>query len=262
LNDDVVGEQAKELFDDAQELLKEIIEKQMLAAKAVIGFFPCNSSGDDIMVYQNDDPKKQLTTLHHLRQQIKKGTNQPNRCLNDFIAPKESGTTDYIGAFAVTAGIGIEKWIEEFKSQHDDYKAILLQALADRLAEAFAERMHQKVRMELWGYAKDETLKSEELISEKYQGIRPAPGYPACPDHTEKQTLFKILDAEKNTSIKLTESCAMHPAASVSGWYFAHPEAKYFGIGKIGKDQVEDLAKRKNISFEEMERWLRSVVNY
>jgi len=234
----------------------------MLAASAVIGFFPANSAGDDIELYKDDTRKELLTMLHHLRQQNKKASGQPNLCLSDFIAPKEAGIKDYIGAFAVTAGTGIEKWIEKFEKEHDDYNSILLKALADRLAEAFAERMHERVRKEFWGYAAGEKLNNGDLISEKYQGIRPAPGYPACPDHTEKNALFGLLDAEKNTGIKLTESLAMFPAASVSGWYFSHPESKYFGVGKILKDQVEDYAKRKNMKVEDCERWLGAWIGY
>ena len=197
-----------------------------------------------------------------MRQQVKKEGNQRNVSLSDFIAPVDSGREDYIGAFAVTTGIGIEKKVAEFEKNHDDYSAIMLKALADRLAEAFAERLHERVRKEYWGYAADEKLSNEDLISEKYRGIRPAPGYPACPDHTEKPTIWTLLDAEKNTGIILTESYAMYPTASVSGWYFASPEAKYFGVGKIAKDQTENLAKLKGLSVEEMERWLGPNLGY
>lgn len=262
LNDATFGKEAKKLIADAQKLLGEIVQNKMLAASAVIGFFPANSAGDDIELYKDDTRKELLTMLHHLRQQNKKASGQPNLCLSDFIAPKETGIKDYIGAFAVTAGTGIEKWIEKFEKEHDDYNSILLKALADRLAEAFAERMHERVRKEFWGYAAGEKLNNGDLISEKYQGIRPAPGYPACPDHTEKNALFGLLDAEKNTGIKLTESLAMFPAASVSGWYFSHPESKYFGVGKILKDQVEDYAKRKNMKVEDCERWLGAWIGY
>jgi 5-methyltetrahydrofolate--homocysteine methyltransferase len=203
-----------------------------------------------------------LMQLNHLRQQAKKAPGQPNYCLTDFLAPTTTGIQDYLGAFAVTAGIGIEEHVARFEAQHDDYSAILLKALADRLAEALAERMHQRVRTEFWGYAKEEQLENEALIAEKYQGIRPAPGYPACPDHTEKESLFNLLKAEEKIGIKLTESFAMYPAASVSGWYFAHPESKYFGLGQIGKDQVEDFARRKNMRVETAERWLAPVLNY
>ncbi len=254
-----VGVEAKKLFDDAQEMLKIIIKEKWLTAKAVFGIFACYSDGDDIIVV--DDNGKILKRLFNLRQQNKKASNQPNICLSDFICPGEIGS-DFIGAFSVSAGFGIEKHVEAFEKQHDDYSAILLKALADRLAEAFAERLHQRMRTEFWGYATEEKCTVEDLITEKYSGIRPAPGYPACPDHTEKTSLFELLTVEKNTGVILTESMAMYPAASVSGWYFAHPESKYFGVGKIGKDQVIDLAKRKNIPFAEMEKWLRSNVNY
>ncbi len=266
LEDKIVGEEAKKLFKDANALLDKIIAEKWLTAKAVIGFFEANSNGDDIELKDISNSEtltdKRKSVLHHLRQQNKKGEGLPNFCLSDFIAPKDSGKQDYIGGFAVTAGIGIEKWLQHFQDHHDDYNKIMLAALADRLAEAFAERMHERVRREFWGYAKGEQLENEELIREKYQGIRPAPGYPACPDHTEKPMLFKLLDAEKNAGIILTESNAMYPASSVSGWYFSHPDSKYFGIGKIAKDQVEDYAARKNMKTEEIERWLQSVLNY
>ncbi|HUM50797.1 MAG TPA: methionine synthase [Chitinophagales bacterium] len=255
LEDKIVGEEAKKLLADANALLDKIIAEKWLTAKAVVGFFEANANTDDIIL-------KDETRLHHLRQQNKKGEGLPNYCLSDFIAPKESGKQDYIGGFAVTTGIGIEKWLKHFEDNHDDYNKIMLAALADRLAEAFAERMHERVRTEFWHYVSNESLTSEELIKEKYQGIRPAPGYPACPDHTEKPMLFKLLEAEKNAGIILTESNAMYPASSVSGWYFSHPDSKYFGIGKIAKDQLEDYAKRKNMQLEEMERWLQSVLNY
>ncbi|MFN8261082.1 MAG: methionine synthase [Chitinophagales bacterium] len=266
LEDKIVGEEAKKLFKDANALLDKIIAEKWLTAKAVIGFFEANSQVDDIELKNIDHPElltdKRKSVLHHLRQQNKKGEGLPNFCLSDFVAPKDSGKQDYIGGFAVTTGIGIEKWIQHFQDTHDDYNKIMLAALADRLAEAFAEHMHERVRREFWGYAKGEQLENEELIREKYQGIRPAPGYPACPDHTEKPMLFKLLDAEKNAGIILTESNAMYPASSVSGWYFSHPDSKYFGIGKIAKDQVEDYAARKNMKTEEIERWLQSVLNY
>jgi 5-methyltetrahydrofolate--homocysteine methyltransferase len=255
LEDKIVGDEAKKLFIDANALLDKIIAEKWLTAKAVVGFFEANANTDDIIL-------KDETRLHHLRQQNKKGEGLPNYCLSDFVAPKESGKQDYIGGFAVTSGIGIEKWLKHFEDNHDDYNKIMLAALADRLAEAFAERMHERVRTEFWNYTKGEALTSEELIKEKYQGIRPAPGYPACPDHTEKPMLFKLLEAEKNAGIILTESNAMYPASSVSGWYLSHPDSKYFGIGKIAKDQLEDYAKRKNMQQEDMERWLQSVLNY
>ncbi len=256
LEDSVVGTEAKTLFADANLLLDKIIAEQWLTAKAVVGFFPANSREDDILI--KDNPH----VLHHLRQQNKKGDGLANYCLSDYIAPLDSGKEDYIGGFAVTTGIGIEKWLKYFEEQHDDYNKIMLAALADRLAEAFAERMHERVRKEFWGYAKAENLNSEDLIREQYNGIRPAPGYPACPDHTEKPALFQLLDAEKNTDIRLTESYAMYPASSVSGWYFSHPDSKYFGIGKISKDQIEDYAQRKNMPVTDAERWLQSVLNY
>ncbi len=261
--DEVVGVEAKKLFNDAQSILRRIIDENWLTAKAVIGFFPANAvNDDDIELYANDERAEVKAVLRNLRQQRQKAPGQSNFSLTDFIAPKETGLSDYIGAFAVTAGIGIEKWVKKYEEALDDYNAIMLKALADRLAEAFAERMHQRVRKEFWGYAKEEDLDNEAMIAEKYQGIRPAPGYPACPEHTEKATLFEILEVEDKTGIKLTESYSMYPAASVSGWYFAHPEAKYFGLGQISLDQVEDYARRKGINREEAERWLAPSLNY
>lgn len=262
LQDKVVGEHAANLFLDAKNLLNDIIKEKRLQAKAVFGIWPANSSGDDIEVYSDEKRSKMIKVLHTLRQQNEKSEGQPNFALSDFIAPKETGLIDYIGGFAVTAGIGIEKWIEKYQNDQDDYNKIMMQALADRLAEAFAELLHKKVRTEYWGYDNSENLNNEELILEKYRGIRPAPGYPACPDHTEKWLLFELLDAEKNTGIKLTESLAMYPASSVSGLYFAHPESKYFGLGKINKDQAEDYAGRKGMTLEEIERWLSPVLGY
>jgi 5-methyltetrahydrofolate--homocysteine methyltransferase len=257
------GAEAKELYDNAQKLLKRIVDEKLLLAKATMSIFPANTvNNDDIEVYEDETRSKVITTLRHLRQQTKKAPGIPNMCLADYIAPKESGIKDYIGAFAVTAGLDIEKTIKEFEDNHDDYNSILIKALADRLAEAFAERMHERVRKEFWGYMKNETLSNEELIEEKYQGIRPAPGYPACPDHTEKPILFSIMDVTKNTGIILTESNAMYPTASVSGWYFAHPSARYFGVGKINKDQVEDYAKRKGMTIESAEKWLSPYLGY
>jgi 5-methyltetrahydrofolate--homocysteine methyltransferase len=260
LHDEVVGAEAQKLYDDAQQMLKQIINEKWLQANAVIGIFPANSVGDDIEVY--DEHGNTLVVFHTLRQQNKKAEGLPNYALADFIAPKELGIKDYIGGFAVTAGIGIEKYLKKFEKEHDDYRSIMLKALADRLAEAFAELMHEKVRKEYWGYARHESFTNEELIQEKYQGIRPAPGYPACPDHTEKETLFNLLQVQKNTGIELTESFAMHPAASVSGLYFSHKEARYFGLGKISKDQVEDYARRKRKELAEIERWLSPNLNY
>ena len=266
LEDKMVGTEAKKLFADANALLDKIIAEKWLTARGVIGFFEANSNVDDIELKDISKEEtltdKRKSVLHHLRQQNKKGEGLPNYCLSDFVAPKESNKQDYIGGFAVTTGIGIEKWIQYFQDTHDDYNKIMLAALADRLAEAFAEHMHERVRKEFWKYDTTESLTNEDLIKEKYKGIRPAPGYPACPDHTEKPMLFKLLEAEKNAGIMLTESNAMYPASSVSGWYFSHPDSKYFGVGKIAKDQLEDYAKRKNMQTEDMERWLQSVLNY
>jgi 5-methyltetrahydrofolate--homocysteine methyltransferase len=224
--------------------------------------FPANTVGDDIAVYGDESRDTVLATLHQLRQQREKPGGQPNLCLADFIASQDSGVADFIGAFAVTAGLGIESHVAAFERAHDDYNAILLKALADRLAEACAEYMHERIRKELWGYASDEELVNNALIDETYRGIRPAPGYPACPDHMEKATLWRLLDVERNTGIELTESFAMYPAASVSGWYFAHPEAKYFQVGKIGRDQAEDYARRKGLSVSTVERWLAANLGY
>ena len=266
LEDKMVGTEAKKLFADANALLDKIIAEKWLTARGVIGFFEANSNVDDIELKDISKEEtltdKRKSVLHHLRQQNKKGEGLPNYCLSDFVAPKESNKQDYIGGFAVTTGIGIEKWIQYFQDTHDDYNKIMLAALADRLAEAFAEHMHERVRKEFWKYDTTESLTNEDLIKEKYKGIRPAPGYPACPNHTEKPMLFKLLEAEKNAGIMLTESNAMYPASSVSGWYFSHPDSKYFGVGKIAKDQLEDYAKRKNMQTEDMERWLQSVLNY
>ena len=257
LEDKIVGVEAKKLFVDANILLDKIIKEKGLQAKAVIGLFPANNIGDDIEVRINENKKIQL---HHLRQQIKKAEGQANFCLADYIAPKESNKQDYIGAFAVSAGFGVDELVKYYESKHDDYNAILVKALADRLAEACAEYMHKKVRTEYWAYSTNESLSNEELITEKYQGIRPAPGYPACPEHTEKQILWNILDVEKNTGISLTDSCAMFPTAAVSGWYFSHPDSKYFGISEIEKDQALDYAERKDWTAEEMKRWLGAVM--
>ncbi len=259
LSDEKVGAEATKLYNDAKALLKKIIEEKWLTAKGVIGFWPANSNGKDTITVT--DELSAVFELESLRQQVKKAEGQPNMSLTDFIAPKETGLQDYLGAFAVTID-GIEPHLKRFTEQHDDYNKITLQALADRLAEAFAELLHHKTRTEFWGYAKDENLTNEDFIKEKYLGIRPAPGYPACPDHTEKYKLFALLDAANATGIQLTESLAMYPASSVCGWYFAHPESRYFGIGKIEKDQVEDYAKRKNMPLEEVERWLRPVLEY
>lgn len=262
LHDEVVGEEAQRLFRDANRLLERIVAENLLVAKAVFGLFPANSIGDDIEVYADEARSQVLTVFHTLRQQNEKGAARANRALADYIAPKSTGLLDYIGGFAVTAGIGSEALVRMFEDAKDDYNAIMAKALADRLAEAFAEMLHKKVRTEYWGYAPNEQTTNEDLIEEKYQGIRPAPGYPACPDHTEKRLLFDLLQVEKHTGIFLTENFAMYPAASVSGLYFAHPEAVYFGVGKIGRDQVEDYARRKGMTVEEVERWLAQNLNY
>jgi 5-methyltetrahydrofolate--homocysteine methyltransferase len=261
LNDEVVGEAAQNLFADAQALLADIVENRRLKARAVFGLWPANSvNHDDIEVYNSDGST--IASLHHIRQQIQKpGASEELASLADFIAPKESGLTDYIGAFAVTTGIGADELAAEYEAQHDDYNAIMVKALADRLAEAFAEHLHERVRREYWGYAADEALDNEALIKEKYRGIRPAPGYPACPDHTEKGTLFELLDVTNTIGLELTDSYAMSPAAAVSGWYFGHPDSSYFNTGKIAPDQVESLAQRKGVSVAELERWLTPVLN-
>ena len=260
LHDEIVGKQATELFRDAQAMLDRMLAEHWLKARAVIGFWRAAQAGDDTELYADDGSK--LAVLHHLRQQADKPVERPDFSLADFIAPKEAGKADWIGAFAVTAGIGIEEHVSRFEAAHDDYSAILLKALADRLAEAFAERMHERVRRELWGYAPDEALDNEALIDEKYRGIRPAPGYPACPDHTEKATLFKLLDATAQAGIELTEGFAMYPTAAVSGWYFSHPDSQYFVVGRLTREQVEDYAKRKGWSREEAERWLAPNLDY
>ncbi len=262
LDDEIRGTEARKLHKDALELLDQIINQKMLTANAVVGIFPANSEGDDIVIYTDDNRNETLMTLHALRQQSQKPFGTPNLALSDFIAPASSGVADYIGGFAVTTGMGIEKWVEIYEKDHDDYNSIMIKALADRLAEAFAELMHKRVREELWGYSAGENLSQEQLIKEQYRGIRPAPGYPACPDHTEKWLHWQLLDVEHHTGIKLTESLAMYPTASVSGLYFAHPEASYFGLGKISKDQVEDYAERKGMPLNEIEKWLNPNLNY
>ncbi len=260
LEDEVVGKQATDLFADAKKMLNRILNEKLLKASGVIGFYPANSVGDDIEVYTDETRTTVWKKLCHLRQQNQKAKNLPNFCLADFVAPKSSGKADYIGGFAVTSGIGMQPVVDKLKADLDDYNAIMLQALADRFAEAFAERMHERVRKEFWGYAPAENLENDLLIAEKYEGIRPAPGYPACPDHTEKWKLFEMLDVTAKIGIELTESLAMYPAASVSGWYFSHPESKYFGISKLAKDQLEDYAQRKGMELREVERWLGSLV--
>ncbi|MDH5741026.1 MAG: methionine synthase, partial [Nitrospira sp.] len=260
-DDPTVGPKAKELYDDARRLLDEIVQKRQLKAKGVYGFFPAASLGDDIELYQDTSRKTVATTIHHLRQQSEKPTGQPNLSLADYVAPKESDRRDYIGAFAVTTGIGLDELCRRFDRDHDDYNSIMAKALADRLAEAFAEFLHARVRKE-WGYGNDERLTNEDLIRERYRGIRPAPGYPACPDHTEKRLLFDLLQVERHADIILTESFAMLPTAAVSGFYFAHPDAKYFAVGKVGKDQAEDYARRKGMDLRTVERWLSPNLNY
>jgi len=261
--DPAKGAQARHLFDDAQRLLDTLVAGRRLRARAVVGLFPANSVGDDdIEVYADEERTRVLTVLRHLRQQMERPPGRPNLCLADYVAPRDSGVADWVGAFAVTAGIGVDEVCAEFERQHDDYSAILTKALADRLAEALAEWLHRRVRRELWGYAPDEALDNEALIAERYVGIRPAPGYPACPDHTEKAGLFSLLGATERTGITLTDSYAMWPAASVSGWYFAHPQAAYFGLGRIGRDQAADYARRKGMDVRAMERWLAPVLGY
>jgi 5-methyltetrahydrofolate--homocysteine methyltransferase len=262
--DNVVGPEAKKLFDDAQAMLKRLIEGRWLTANAVIGLWPANAVGDDIELYTDAARKSRLAMLHTLRQQMAREnrTDRANTALADFIAPRESGLADYIGAFAVTTGIGEAEALARHIDATDDYSRIMLKALADRLAEAFAERMHERVRREFWGYAAGEKLSPTALIAEEYRGIRPAPGYPAQPDHTEKGTIFGLLDAEAKAGIKLTESFAMWPGSAVSGLYFSHPESHYFGVGKVERDQVEDYARRKGWTVEEAERWLSPVLNY
>ena len=262
LQDDKYGEAARQLFVDAQAMLKQLIAEKWLTANGVVGFWAANSIGDDIELYTDETRTKRLATLHTLRQQMARESGKPNIALADYVAPKDTGLADYVGGFAVTAGIGEEEVARRFERANDDYSKIMVKALADRLAEAFAEALHKKVRKELWAYAPQEGLTNEELIAEQYAGIRPAPGYPAQPDHTEKRTLFDLLGAERATGIKLTESYAMWPAAAVSGLYFAHPESRYFGVGKIGRDQVADYAARKDWSLEEAERWLAPILNY
>jgi 5-methyltetrahydrofolate--homocysteine methyltransferase len=262
LDDPKVGEAARSLYDDARKMLDRIVKENWFKASATIGFWPANAEGDDIVLYSDESRKTPLATLHTLRQQLEKREGRFNAALSDFIAPQTSGVPDYVGTFVVTAGIGEDVIADRFKNANDDYSSILVKALADRLAEAFAERMHERVRKEFWGYAPDEALSSDQLILEQYQGIRPAPGYPAQPDHTEKATLFRLLDAERTAGVTLTESYAMWPGSSVSGLYFSHPESYYFGVGKIERDQVEDYAARKEYSAEEIERWLAPILNY
>jgi 5-methyltetrahydrofolate--homocysteine methyltransferase len=262
LEDPVVGEAATQLFADARAMLQRIVGEGWLKARGVIGFWPAAAVGDDVELYADEARTEAIATVHFLRQQVAKRDGRAALCLADFVAPRESGVADWIGGFAVTAGIDIDARLTEFEARHDDYNAILLKALADRLAEAFAERMHERVRKEFWGYAPDEDFLNEDLIRERYRGIRPAPGYPACPDHTEKPELFRLLDATANAGITLTESMAMLPTAAVSGYYLSHPEAQYFGVGRIGRDQIEDYARRKREPVQVIERWLASNLAY
>jgi 5-methyltetrahydrofolate--homocysteine methyltransferase len=254
LEDEVVGEEAKKVFADGQAMLKKIIEGRWLTANAVVGLYPAQRVGDDIVLYADETRQQEVMTWYGLRQQTVKPNGNPNRCLSDFVAD-QTQAADYVGLFAVTAGIGSEKQEKRFIDAHDDYSAILFKALADRLAEAFAECMHQRVRKDLWGYAADESLSNTELIAEKYQGIRPAPGYPACPDHSAKRAMFEVLQCD-DIGMALTESLAMTPAASVSGFYLAHPQARYFNVGRIGEDQVQDLAQRQGVEVKELQRLL------
>ena len=256
-----IGEAARELYENALSLINDIVDKKLLRARAVYGFFPANSEGDDVIIYKDDSREEERVRVHTLRQQQTKRDGQGYLALADFVAPVGSGLNDHIGAFAVTAGHGVEELVSRFEKDHDDYNAIMAKALADRLAEALAEKLHEEARSES-GFGKDERLHKADLIRERYRGIRPAPGYPASPDHTEKATLFRLLDAEKNTCISLTETFAMLPAASVSGFYFNHPEARYFSVGKIGEDQVADYARRKSLTQVEVERWLGPYLGY
>ena len=255
-----VGKEARKLLKDAETLLHNIVEEKRLQARAVVGIFPANGVGEDTEIYADAARTEVVATLHHLRQQTEQPFTRPNLSLGDFIAPKATEVQDYIGAFAVTTGIGVSELCAEFERTQDDYNSIMTKALADRLAEAFAEKMHQHVRTALWGYAADEGLDNEALIAEKYRGIRPAPGYPACPDHNQKRVLFDLLKVTENTGISLTESLAMFPAASVSGWYYSHPEARYFSIGRIGEDQVVDYAGRTGMELETARRWLKPLL--
>ncbi|MEM8799609.1 MAG: vitamin B12 dependent-methionine synthase activation domain-containing protein, partial [Pseudomonadota bacterium] len=262
LDDEIVGESARQLFADAKTMLDEIIEQKWLTAHGVLTLLPANTEGDDLIIWADEDRREERMRFPFLRQQTEKRSGRPNVCLSDFVAPVDSGIADFVGGFAVTAGHGIENKLVEFQADHDDYRDILLKALADRLAESFAEHLHLRVRREFWGYAPDESLSNDELIREKYRGIRPAPGYPACPDHSAKPDLFALLGAESVAGMRLTESFAMLPTASVSGFYFGHPDARYFGVAKVGRDQVEDYAARRGISFDLAERYLSPNLGY
>ena len=258
LEDKLVGESARKLYADARKMLDRIVREKWLTAKGVVSFWPCRRDGDDVVLFEDETFAREVSRLHFLRQQVEKRSPRANMCLADFISPR----ADWIGGFAVTAGHGIEQHLARFKAEHDDYSDILLKALADRLAEAFAERLHERVRKTIWGYAPDEALSNDDLVREKYRGIRPAPGYPACPDHSQKPELFRLLNAGQNAGLTLTESFAMIPISSVSGYYFAHPEAQYFGVARIGRDQVEDYARRRGIPVEQAERYLRPNIGY
>jgi 5-methyltetrahydrofolate--homocysteine methyltransferase len=260
LSDEIVGVEATNLFEDAQKMLGEMVSNSWVKARAIFGLFPANSIGDDIEIIGSTSGEKQTFNQRTLRQQTKKALGQSNIALSDFIAPKECGIQDYIGAFVVTTGIGLDEHVSRFENDHDDYSSIMVKALADRLAEALAEYLHHLVRTDYWGYEQTDAFSNEELIQEKYRGIRPAPGYPACPDHLEKLTIFNLLNATASIGVSLTESLAMTPASSVSGWYFAHPDAKYFGLGKITEEQVRDLALRKNENYDSIARWYSSVL--
>jgi 5-methyltetrahydrofolate--homocysteine methyltransferase len=262
LEDEVKGEEARKLYDDAHAMLERIVAEKWLRAAAVVGLFPANALGDDIQVYGDEERTEPILTFHCLRKQGRQPEGKHNECLADFVAPASTGLADYIGGFACTAGIGIDERVAAFEADQDDYSALMLKALADRLAEALAEMLHQRVRQRHWGYAQDEELKNQELIEERYRGIRPALGYPACPDHTEKDLLWRLLDVEARIGVWLTESKAMVPTAAVSGLYFAHPDSRYFAVGKINRDQVEDYAERKGMDLREMERWLAPNLAY
>jgi 5-methyltetrahydrofolate--homocysteine methyltransferase len=262
LQDPVVGEAARNVLAEGKAMLDRVVKGRWLTASAVYGLWPANSVGDDIEIYADEKRERVLMTWHNLRQQAQKPSGNPNQCLSDFVAPKDSGVRDYLGAFAVTAGTGIDERVKEFESKQDDYSAIMVKAIADRLAEAFAEHLHHRVRTEFWGFVAQEKLTNADLIDEKYQGIRPAPGYPACPDHTEKGALFELLAPDRNAGMSLTESYAMLPTASVSGFYFSHPQSRYFAVGKIERDQVADYAHRKGMDLAQAERWLSPILNY
>jgi 5-methyltetrahydrofolate--homocysteine methyltransferase len=262
LEDAEQGAAARQLYEDAQAMLKRIVEERWFNPKAVIGFWPANAVGDDIRLFTGESRTETLATFHGLRQQLSKRDGRPNLCLSDFVAPSDTGLADYVGGFVVTAGLEEVRIAEKFERANDDYRSILVKALADRIAEAFAERMHERVRREFWGYAPHESHSPDDLIREAYDGIRPAPGYPAQPDHTEKETLFRLLEAERRIGVRLTESYAMWPGSSVSGLYIAHPESYYFGVAKVERDQVEDYAARKGMSVVEVERWLGPILNY